>query len=170
MKIIKLRKSDGVCNPSSLLSQKGFFDINIQEIVDKKKRILYKFIQHRGAENDSTAFKNSSYYKLLVENWMILDRHGFYFVGDSAYSLKSFLMPPYDNVMNGSHEDNYNFFHSSSRITVECAFGEVDLRWGIFWKPLRFSLVHNCCVIDAAMRLQNFIVGFRENIKESSIM
>ena len=100
----------------------------------------------------------------------MLGRRGFYFVGDSAYSLKSFLLTPYDNVMHGSHEDNYNFFHSSSRITFECAFGEVDLRWGIFWKPLRFSLVQNFRVIDAAMRLHNFIVDFRENTKESTIM
>jgi len=170
VKIIKPRKSDGVHNPSSFFSRKGFFGINVQAIVDKKKRILYRSIQHRGAEHDSTAFKNSSFYKWLVENWPALGRLGFYFVGDSAYSLKSFLLTPYDNVMHGSHEDNYNFFHSSSRITVECAFGEVDLRWGIFWKPLRFSLVHNCRVIDAAMRLHNFIVDFRENTRETTVM
>ena len=116
-KIIKPRNSDGVHNPSSLFSWKGFFGINAQAIVDKKKRILYRSIQHSGEEHDSTAFKNSRFYKWLVGNWLMLGRHGFYFVGDSAYSLKSFLLTPYDNVMHGSHEDNYNFFHSSSSIT-----------------------------------------------------
>ena len=99
----------------------------------------------------------------------MLGTHSFYFVGDSAYSLNSFLLTQYDNIRHGSHEDNYNLFQSSSRITEECAFGEVDLRWGIFWKPLRFSLVQNFRVIDAAMHLHNFIVDFRENTKESTI-
>ena len=123
MKIIKPRKSDGVHNSSSLLIRKGFFGINAQAIVGKEKRILYRSIQHRGAEHDSKEFKNSSFYKWLVENWLMLGRHGFYFVGDSAYYLKSFLLTLYDNVMHVSHKNNYNFFHSSSMITVECALG-----------------------------------------------
>ena len=89
---------------------------------------------------------------------------GFYFIGDSAYTLKSFLLTPFDGVMHGSEEDNFNFFHSSSRICVECAFGEIDLRWGILWRPLRFSLKNNIKIIDACMRLHNFIVDFREAI------
>ena len=103
-----------------------------------------------------------------INNWTKLAEQGFYFIGDSAYELKSFLFTPYDNVLHGTPEDNYNFFHSSSRISVECAFGEIDLRWGIFWSPLRFSLKHNCNVIDAAMNLHNFIVDFREETRDTS--
>jgi len=36
---------------------------------------------------------------------------GLYFIGDSAYSLKSFILTPCDNAAHGSPEDNYNFFH-----------------------------------------------------------
>jgi len=43
---------------------------------------------------------------------------------------------------------------------VECAFGEIDQRWGIFWRPLRFSLQHNIQTIDAALRLHNVIVDY----------
>ncbi len=71
-------------------------------------------------------------------------------------------MTPYDNAMHGTAEDNFNFLHSSSRIVVECAFGEINLRWGILWRPLQFSLDLNCKVIDACMRIHNFIVDFRE--------
>jgi hypothetical protein len=42
---------------------------------------------------------------------------------------------------------------------VECAFGEIDARWGIFWKPLKFSLNHSIQTIEAALRLHNFIVN-----------
>ncbi len=154
-------------DPASFFSRKGFFGINVQAIVDRKKRILYRNIMHRGAEHDSTAFKNSNFYDWLVKNWNKLAEKGFYFIGDSAYAIKSFLVTPFDNAVHGTPEDNYNFFHASSRIAVECAFGEIDLRWGILWRPLQFSLKHNVNVIDACMRLHNFIVDWREENQSS---
>ena len=148
-----------VYNPKSFYSRKGYFGINVQAIVDKKKRVLYRSILSRGAEHDSTAsFKNSSLYTWLLQNWKGLMEKGFYFIGDSAYLLQSFLLTPYDNALHGTDEDNYNFFHSSSCISVECAFGEIDLRWGILWKELELSLDFNCTIIDVCMRLHNFIV------------
>ena len=166
--VVKIRKPSkkrdlkNMSDPSTYFSRKGFFGINVQAIVDKKKRIIYRNIINRGAEHDSTAFKNSTFYKWLFDNWKKLAEKGFYFIGDSAYAIKSFLITPFDNAVHGTAEDNYNFFHSSSRIVVECAFGEIDLRWGILWSPLRFSLKHNVNVIDACMRLHNFIVDWRE--------
>jgi len=150
-------------DPATFFSRKGFFGINVQAIVDRKKRILYRNIIHRGAEHDSTAFKHSNFYEWLEKNWKKLAEKGLYFIGDSAYAIKSFLVTPFDNAVHGTPEDNYNFFHSSSRISVECAFGEIDLRWGILWSTLRFSLAHNVNVIDACMRLHNFIVDWRED-------
>ena len=48
------------------------------------------------------------------------------------------------------------------RIYVECAFGEIDRRWVFFWKPLEGSLKGHQYTIDAALRLHNFIVNYRE--------
>ena len=90
-----------------------------------------------------------------MDNWGTLRDMGYYFIGNSAYSSKSFLHTPYDNAVRGTDKDNYNYFHSSSRIfvvvVVECTFRAIDLRWGILWKPLHFSLEHNCKVIDACI-------------------
>ena len=69
-----------------------------------------------------------------------------------------FLLTPHDNGRDGSPEDAFNCHLSSLRIFIECAFGETDARWGIFWSPLRFRLQQNINVIDAAMRLHNFII------------
>jgi hypothetical protein len=164
--LVKIKKPsktrDGVQNVGGYWSRKGYFAINCQVIVDKKKRVLYRSILCRGAEHDSSAFKASSIYKTLLDKTQWLYDKGLYFIGDSAYSIRSFLLTPYDNAPHASTEDNFNFHHSSSRISVECAFGEVDMRWGIFWKPLKFSLKHSATVIDAALRLHNFIVDYRE--------
>ncbi len=139
-------------------SKKGYFAVKIQAIINRKKKILFRSIMSRGAEHDSLAFKNSGLHKLLEQKWQFMAEKGYYFIGDSAYSLKSFHLTPYDNAMHGTPEDNFNFFPLPLRISVECAFGEIDLRWGILWRSLKFSLMTNCTVIDACMRLHNFIV------------
>ena len=50
---------------------------------------------------------------------------------------------------------------SSNRIFVECAFGEIDARFGIFWRPLQFELKRHRFIIDSCLRLHNFIVDYR---------
>jgi hypothetical protein len=136
VKIQKPRKSDGVGNAASFYSHKGYFGINVQVIVDKQKKILFRSIKLRGAEHSSTTFKSTTLYKWLFINWRELVSKGLHFIGDSACSLKLFILTPYDNAAHGTPEDNYNFFHSSLRIAVECCFGEVDLQFGIFLWPL----------------------------------
>ena len=49
---------------------------------------------------------------------------------------------------------------------MECAFGERDLRWGIFWKRLTNSLDHNILICDAAFHLHNFLVDYRNNLED----
>ena len=59
---------------------------------------------------------------------------GYYILGDSAYAIESFLLPLYDKATPISSEEDFNFYHSGARITVECIFGEIDLRWGYVGK------------------------------------
>ena len=91
---------------------------------------------------------------------------GYFILGDSAYGIESFLLPPYANTSPKTPDDDFNFYHSSARITVECAFGEIDLRWGIFWKRLCVSLDNAADIIEGAMHLHNFLVDYRESQTE----
>ena len=91
-----------------------------------------------------------------------LAKQGFYLAGDSAYALMVFLLTPYDNAGPRSTEDTFNFFHSSCRIFIECAFGELVMRWGIFWRKIAFSARKVGRIVQAAMLLHNFIVNERE--------
>ena len=45
-------------------------------------------------------------------------------------------------------------------MTAERALGEIDLRWGIFWKHLSYSLSNTYLIIKDTMRLHNFLVDF----------
>lgn len=49
VKIKRPTKADGVNNPGSFFSRKGYYGLNVLAIVDRKKRVLYRVIQSRGA-------------------------------------------------------------------------------------------------------------------------
>jgi hypothetical protein len=133
VRINKPTEADGVDNPGDYFSRKGFYCVNVQVIVDRNKKVLYRSIRSRGAEHDSTAFRNSSIYDELLKRSHYLNDRKLYFIGDSAYALRSFMITPYDNTYHGEAKDNFNYFHSSSRIAVECTFGEICARFGVLW-------------------------------------
>ena len=116
-------------NPGKYCSRKGFFAINVQAIVDKKKRIMWRFIGEKGSSHDSPVFHESELGQHLLTISRELEREGVYIVGDSAYALRNYLLTPYDNAGPGTAEDTFNFYQSSCRIWVECCFGEIDRRW-----------------------------------------
>ena len=118
---------------------------------------------HIPIRDDSSCFRDTKLYQHLRAIANNLYENGFFIIGDSAYCIESFLLTPYDNAVPKSPQDDYNFFHSSARITVECAFGEIDLRWGIFWKRLNYSLDNISIIVEGAMRLHNYLVDYRES-------
>lgn len=71
------------------------------------------------------------YIKLYKMKDSLLDL-GFFTLGDYAYTLASFLLVSYDSPASQTLEYDFNIYHSSAKNTVECAFGEINLRWGIF--------------------------------------
>ena len=157
---------DGQKNPTSFYSRKGFYALNVQCIVDHRKKVRWVSYSHKGASHDSSCFHETDLYKNKLTGMRdYLYEHGLYILGDSAYSLESFLLCLYLQPMYKSAEDTFNFYHSSARITVECAFGEIDLRWGIFWKRLMYSLEHTAIIIEGAMCLHNFLVDYRDDMK-----
>ena len=85
----------------------------------------------------------------------------FSILGDSAYAIELFIIPPYDSPGKYTPEDDFNFYHSSARITVECAFGEIDLKWGIFWKRLTSSVNNSILTCEGAVHIHNFLVDYR---------
>ena len=153
---------DGFKNITAFFSRKGFYALNVQVIVDDKKRVLWLSYSHKGGSHDSSSFRSTRLYDHLKKMASQLLEKGFFIIGDYAYCIESFLIPPYDNAFPKTSDDDFNFFHSSARITVECVFGEIDMRWGIFRKRLNCKLEHAAIIIEGAMRLHNYLVDYRE--------
>ena len=158
---------DGCKNIVGFFSRKGFYALNVQCLVDHNKKVLWASYDNRGSSHDSTCFRDTQFYKLLKLKAVSLLAKQRFILGDSAYAIESFIIPPYDLAGRHTAEDDFNFYHSSARITVECAFGEIDLCWGIFWKRLTSSLAKNILICEGAMHLHNFLVEYRNNCTNS---
>ena len=148
-------------DPGAYYCRKGFYALNCQAICDFQKRITWISSRHIGSCHDSVAFTDTRLYDLLQNKRDFLLKHSFFIVGDSAYNIESFLLVPYARPGPRSMEDCYNYYHSNCRIRIKCAFGEMVMRWGIFWRTLQFDIEQVGDVISSAGLLHNFIVDER---------
>ena len=62
----------------------------------------------------------------------------------------------------------HSIFHSSCRIFIECAIGELVMQWVIFWQKIAFSTRKVGRIVQAAMLLHNFIVNKREQLSSEA--
>ena len=109
--------------------------------------MIWLSYKHKGGYRDSSCLRDTELYTYLHSIKERLSRLGCYFLGDFAYALEYFILVPYDSPSPKAAEDNFDFYHSSARITVEYAFGGIDLRWDIFWKRLICSLDNATLII-----------------------
>ena len=154
---------DNVPDPANYFSRKNFYALNVQAICDRRKRILWIDPGHPGASHDSSAWNETKLMELMEELKPKLKEHGFFIVGDSAYPLSVYLQVPYPKAKPSTPEDAFNFWLSNSRIHIECTFGELIMRFGLFWRTLRFDLDVCAKVVRAAAKLHNFLVDCRED-------
>jgi hypothetical protein len=146
-------------NGTQFYCRKGFFAINVQAVVDHRRRITYLAISSSGSTHDSTAFKDTKLYREMMAGKLPV---GFYLVGDDAYSAcGAQMLCPYAGRNLVHTRDVFNFYQSRTRIAVECAFGELVGRWGILWRTLRHGLPMATAIIQACARLHNWCLNHR---------
>ena len=97
-------------------------------MVDHQKKVVWALFDNKGASHYSSVFRGTALYDLLKDKCSELLVSRYFILGDSAYAIESFIIPLYDNAGKCTPTDDFNFYQSSARITVECAFGEIDLR------------------------------------------
>lgn len=99
-----------------------------------------------------------------------LDEPGFMKPGlclfaDNAYVNKTYLATPYPNINPDNSEeerqkDAYNYFHSNTRITIECTFGILIQRWGLLRRkaPKGYPIAKVIATFVCLCKLHNFLI------------
>ncbi|KAL3788639.1 hypothetical protein ACHAWO_011855 [Cyclotella atomus] len=113
-------------------------------------------IVYGGSSSDLLAFEKSGLKQrldrgLLAETKLVL-------FGDNAYLNSLYMATPFPNTSGGAR-DNYNFFHSQVRITIECAFGKLVQRWGILRMAMPRGITIQRTIAMVPTRLWDKLIG-----------
>jgi DDE superfamily endonuclease len=136
--------------------------INIQAVCDHHSRFIFFTIAAPGSTNDRDAINETELPKALEavpDNFVI--------IADAAYEPTERVVPMFYGVSRTDAEhDNFNFYASQCRIRIEMAFGLMQMKWGILWRPMRIKLDNIKYVLLAIARLHNFVVNERLSNEE----
>lgn len=117
-------------NARDYCNRKKFCSINLQAVVDADMRFTNIYCGEPGSLHDARVFRRSSLYETANIDKAILFPGQTFILGDSAYPCLSWLVPPFrDNGHLTNQQKEFNFMHSSTRIMVEKAFGQLKGRF-----------------------------------------
>jgi hypothetical protein len=133
---------------------------------DSRGYFLDVEVKYPGSSSDFYAFLNSNLrQKLETPNFLA---PGLCIYGDNAYVNAPYMVIPFKGCSDG-HKDAFNYFHSSLRINIECAFGMLVHRWGMLRKPIPMNIsvgvatslvmclckLHNFCIRERDINISN---------------
>jgi hypothetical protein len=152
---------------SFFCGRKDKFGLNMQAICDNHLRFTWIDISWPGCTADYMAWITSDLYsKIMNENSIIYK--GLTLVGDNAYVKSMCMSVPFKGNITRL-QDNYNFYQSQLRITIERAFGVLVHRWAILRGPLVVPLSKVPPLVSALCSLHNFCINERLNSSNEEV-
>nr|CAH7743530.1 unnamed protein product [Callosobruchus chinensis] len=109
------------------LNRKHYHSRNVQIICDSNLNVLNVDATFGGATDDAHIWKNSEVQRHLRD----LHQHGehVWFLGDSAYPLRPWLLTPIVNAEPNTPDEHYTNLHTTCRNMVERCIGVMKARW-----------------------------------------
>ncbi|XP_070385449.1 uncharacterized protein [Dermacentor albipictus] len=162
---------------------KSSFSKSLLAISDASYRFLYVEIGHFGSESDGGVFARSKFQALILANQIgipedseigSIGKMPYFFVGDEAFPLKTFMMRPYSRktlqplfadtsdasqTFEERHQRRiFNYRLSRARRVVENAFGIMAQRWRILRRPFKAKDDNVNRIVCACVALHNFLL------------
>eukprot|EP01082_Thalassiosira_pseudonana_P000100 g354.t1 g354 contig1:859468-860853(+) len=136
--------------------RKKKFGLNMQAVCDAKRRFMWVDIRYPGTTSDFFAFDQSSLKDKLEQPGFL--HSGLCLFGDAAYANSSYMCSPFRSAT--GTQDDFNFFQSQLRITIECAFGMLVHRFGILRKafPVNVTVSKTNVAVLGLCKLHNFCI------------
>jgi DDE superfamily endonuclease len=131
--------------------------INVQAICDHHSRFTFVSIAAPGSVNDRDAIQENNLLNALDKLPKI-----YVVIGDAAYAPSERIVPMFYGInKNDPQCDNFNFYASQCRIRIEMAFGLMQMKWGILWRPIRVKFNNIKWIVLAIVALHNFTINER---------
>ncbi|KAJ8911983.1 hypothetical protein NQ315_003265 [Exocentrus adspersus] len=109
-------------------NRKGYHSIILQAVCDDKKRFIDVCCGEAGSLHDARCLRRSNIHEKCQNRQFPIGNH--FLIGDSAYPVLSWLIPPFKDNGHLSHNHHiFNHRHSQCRIVIEQAFGLLKCRF-----------------------------------------
>ncbi|XP_021958890.1 putative nuclease HARBI1 [Folsomia candida] len=114
-------------NEEQYVDRNGNHSLNLMGICGPDHSFYFVSCRWPGSVHDARVLRRSSVTDRFTNGWRPFP--GAVILGDSAYPLKSWLMPPIVEANNIPETIRYNRAHKGTRRLVECAYGIVKERF-----------------------------------------
>lgn len=152
---------------SQYYNYKGNFSIVLLAACDANYTFTLADIGAYGSQSDGGILSYSSFGKALISGQFNLPKSRclkdnnfdcpFYFVGDAAFPLKTYLLRPYPGRLLTPKREYFNMRLSRARRTIENAFGILTARWRILRNSMNVAPDTAENIVKACVVLHNFV-------------
>jgi len=119
-----------VDHPRDYCNRKRYFSIMLQGVADADMKFTNIYCGEQGSLHDARILRRSLLYDTAQNNMENIFPNETCIIGDSAYPLLPWLVPPFrDNGHLTAQQSEFNFLHSSTLIAIERAFGYLKGRF-----------------------------------------
>lgn len=159
------------CPPHSgsmFYNYKQFYSIVLQAVADARYRFITIEVGGYGKQSDGGTFRASSLFQHLQSCTLNIPLQGvlpstavevpYVFIGDEAYPLLKNLLKPYSRQQLDANKEYFNMRLSRARRVVECAFGIINAKFRILWKPIETSPSFADKIVKTICLLHNIIL------------
>ncbi|CAI6370824.1 unnamed protein product [Macrosiphum euphorbiae] len=153
---------------SLFYNYKNYFSILLMAVCDSHYNFTFVDIGSFGKCADSTVFRDSVFYKKLMNNVLnIPEDQPLTFteapilpnvlIGDEGFGVSTKLLRPFGGKNLSVKKKIFNYRLSRARRYIECTFGILTNKWRIFHRPLNVSMELTEEIVKACCVLHNFV-------------
>lgn len=155
---------------SMFYNYKKYFSIVLQEVADAKCKFVTIEVGGFGRQSDGGTFASSALYKMKSSGELKFPKDAelpntiismpYVLVADEAYPLLDWVLRPY--ARRTLENEYFNSRMSRARRCVECAFGIINSKWRILWKPIETAPNTAEITVKAICILHNTILDLED--------
>ena len=156
-------------NENNYVDRKGDHSVNVMLVCGPDLQFYYVNANWPGSVHDARVLRNSAMYFRMEEGWRHIENG--IILGDSAYPLRSWLIPPVSRNPNDATEQRFLRAHKTTRRVIENAIGILKEKFPCL-NLLRVAPEFACDITKCCATLSNFsrsandIVDIRQAINE----
>ncbi|KAL0882362.1 hypothetical protein ABMA27_000863 [Loxostege sticticalis] len=147
---------------------KGHFSIVLMALANAKKEFIMIDVGANGRVSDGGVLFYTKFWELYQQGRLFLpeastlpgtsETFPYVFIGDEAFALGTNLMKPYPQNACNSERKKFNYQLSRARSVIECAFGILRSKFGVFQKNINFEPSKVALIVATCCYLHNYLI------------